>query len=173
MGNRSLLTDILTIVENMETRREPARTYDYLTSEERTILQAAAEIMAKHGKNNAEIISLLSSRHSEDRRNRRAYDTKMDLESMLRNNSRFTAIGDHFRIRENGYSWYVKVGSNNVRIENSEMWLNSSYLHCGCYYTFDGESILSVKEATRSMFSAELASFKSVQSIIYQMLKAI
>lgn len=173
MGNRSLLTDILTIVENMETRREPARTYDYLSSEEREILKAASEILSRHGRNNTEIVSLLASGHSEDRRNRRTYDTKMDLESMLRNDSRFSAIGDHFRIRENGYSWYVKVNANNVRIENSEMWLTSSYLHCGCYYTFDGQSILSVKEATRSMFSAELASFKSVQSIIYQMLKAI
>lgn len=173
MGKSNLLTDILTIIESAETRREPARTYDYLTSEERRILQAAANILSKYGKDNSEIISLLASGHSEDRSKRRAYDTKMDLESMLRNDSRFSAIGDHFRIRENGYAWYVKVGANNVRIENSEMWLNSSYLHCGCYYTFDGQSILSVKEATRSMFSSELASFKTVQNAIYRMLKAI
>lgn len=172
MSKSNLLTDILTIIESAETRREPARTYDYLTSEERRILQAAANILSKYGKDNSEIISLLA-RHSEDRNQRRAYDTKMDLEEMLRYDSRFSAIGDHFRIRENGYTWYVKVGANNVRIENSEMWLNSSSLHCGCYYTFDGQNILSLKEATRSMFSSELASFKTVQNAIYRMLKAI
>lgn len=151
------------------------------SSTEITVLRAASEIFEKHGKYGiaTEIKRMLSEASvcsgSSTRREgpRSTYDTMMDLNRMLRNDSHFEDLGSFYRVKSLDYTWYVKVSNDIVRIEKSEFDLCRSTIREGGFYRFNGEAITESKENTRWMSTSELKSFKTLQDYIYQILREI